>query len=856
MRGARFIWHLEFPLDIKQRLDIKERLSHLAEAALRKPLKLISDTFRGAALGPSFESEILPAWLQAIDYDLEDDLYILEAGGRGFGFIGRPLSGIDPRDFEKLQVLLGLGYPGDTVMSFCLWTSPDVEHTLATYKDQRRVPASSPLAAMRDERISFVREGASASIVDGSDIRLHNAQLVITVKVPTGQNPSRDTLDSIIELRKEVEATLKSCGFRLEVLTAPKYLRFMQTVFNWKPDAAWRRSPSTEYTPDFLLTEQILDPETSVEVDEDGLSLGDQKVRLLSVKRYSSHAVFGQAFKYIGDAFSGARGIRDPLLVTFNIWFGNNDTDRSTLSRESAWLTHPAGTGIARWAPRVLMQKHSSDVVMAAVEQGDRLVRGYLGLAVMGKDDAATTAAISNAITYMREFGLTVMRDKFFCAPLFANLLPFGADVTAAVSLRRFKRWATRHVIPLLPIASEWAGTGTPSLLTISRNGQLMGVSNWDSDTNYNCIVAAQSGSGKSFMMNDYIANEIMRGGRVWCVDKGKSYRNICELLGGQELSFGPESTICLNPFTRIIDYKEDADMLYGLISTMAALREPLSNLQTARVKQVMHEIFNAKGNAMLVDDLAAGLIGDDDQRVRDVGHQLYPFTQQGEYGRWFYGQCNYQADANFVLVELDELDGRQHLQRVVLLQLIFQIQRDMYLGERDQKKILVIDEAWELLEGPETGVFIERAYRRFRKYNGAAFTITQSCMDYFRSPSTLPIFENSAYKLMLGQSGEALAMLEKEERLAIGQHGFNLMRTLRSVQGQYSEIFFHTPMGYGIGRLVVPELTRFIYSTTPDEVVRMGEMRKEGLDLIQAAQVLRQERSKQRAPVLNRLVS
>ena len=828
----------------------------LAARCLGGATKAIAGLARSAALDPSLEREIMPGWLQATEYDLEDDLFLMEGGGRGFGFIGQPLSGVDPRDFEKLKLLLGLDFPANTIVSFALWTSPDIERPLATYRDQRPTSPGSVLTRMRDERVEFLRSGVRESIVDGSDIRIHNAQLIITVKVPTGIHASEDTTQSIRELRKEFEHALKSCGFRLDTLTAPRYLRVMQTIFNWSEDAAWRRSTTTEYTPDFLLTEQILDPDVDVKVSEDGLVLGDQHVRMLSVKRYAKSANFGQAFKYVGDAFSGARGIRDPLLITFNVLYGNSDADRNKVLRDATLLTHQESKGLSRWSRRIGEQKRSCDVAIEAVNGGDRIVRGYLGVAVMGRDEASVIAAASNAISYMTEFGLTVMKDRFFCAALFANLLPFGCDVAAAKSIRRFRRFATRHVVPMLPIASEWRGTGLPSLMTISRNGQLMRVSNWDSDSNYNMIVAAQSGSGKSFLMNDYIVNERMRGARIWVIDKGRSYRNTNKLLGGMEIAFGEDSRICLNPFSDIESYDDEEDILYGLVSTMAALRDPLSDLQAARVKQLMQAMYQLHGNDMLVDHLAEACTADDDQRVRDVGVQLHPFTRNGAYGRWFHGRCNYKADAPFVLLELDELDGRHQLQRVVLLQLIYRIQKDMYLGERDQPKILVIDEAWELLEGPETGIFIERAYRRFRKYNGAAITITQSPMDYFRSASTLPIFENSAYKLMLGQTGEALSMLEREGKLAIGQHGFNLMRTVRSVQGEYSEIFFHTPYGYGIGRLVVPKLTRFIYSTTPAEVIRMSELQKGGMDLLEAASVLNQERAARKSRNENRLVA
>ncbi len=60
-----------------------------------------------------------------------------------------------------------------------------------------------------------------------------------------------------------------------------------------------------------------------------------------------------------------------------------------------------------------------------------------------------------------------------------------------------------------------------------------------------------------------------------------------------------------------------------------------------------------------------------------------------------------------------------------------------MYLGERDRRKIVFIDEAWDLLTQGDVGKFIETGYRRFRKkYGGSAVTVTQSVNDLYDSPT------------------------------------------------------------------------------------------------------------------------
>jgi len=96
-----------------------------------------------------------------------------------------------------------------------------------------------------------------------------------------------------------------------------------------------------------------------------------------------------------------------------------------------------------------------------------------------------------------------------------------------------------------------------------------------------------------------------------------------------------------------------------------------------------------------------------DDRRLKDIGTQLYPFTSEGGYGRYFKKGNNVSFKNKFTVLELDELQGKKHLRQVILLQLILQIQHDVYLGDRSRKKIVVVDEAWDLLKEGEVASFI-----------------------------------------------------------------------------------------------------------------------------------------------------
>ena len=186
--------------------------------------------------------------------------------------------------------------------------------------------------------------------------------------------------------------------------------------------------------------------------------------------------------------------------------------------------------------------------------------------------------------------------------------------------------------------------------------------------------------------------------------------------------------------------------------------------------------------------------------------------------GYWFDGVNNLDLTKDLVVLELEELKGKRTLQQVVLMQIISSIQREMYLSRDGRPKLLIIDEAWDLLDDPMVGRFMEHAYRRFRKYGGAAKIITQSIADLYRSSSGRAIADNSAYKFILRQTAESIDQVEREGYLALGPYGYYLLRTVHTVPGKYAEIMVYSNQGMGVTRLVVDRFSQVLFSTSGAE--------------------------------------
>lgn len=86
---------------------------------------------------------------------------------------------------------------------------------------------------------------------------------------------------------------------------------------------------------------------------------------------------------------------------------------------------------------------------------------------------------------------------------------------------------------------------------------------------------------------------------------------------------------------------------------------------------------------------------------------------------------------------------------------------------------------------------------------------------------------------------------LEKEQRLPLSPGGYELLKTVHTVTGHYSEIFFMTDYGSGIGRLVVDDFHKLLYSTKAEDVEAIRQLRESGLSVGDAIREILRQRGK-----------
>ena len=819
--------------------------------------KIIEEDQRAASLIPVYS------------YDKSSDIFLGDDKSLNTAFICNPLNGFDSQVQKRIDGFLNSEYPKGFVIQFCLYKSPDIARQIDQLLDIREIYKTElPFYySVIEERAEFLKHHTDKNIISDTKRGYYDCglicdtKLIISFKLPIkNQQPTEDDIIKCKNIQTRFIASLNAIGLYPVKLNQYEYIRLMQTIVNWD-EPLWRQKSkslsiirSKEHTKfyeeDKPIREQIFDPVSELIVDKKNIQIGETCfIKTLSAKRLPEEIFPGEAISYVGDILEGSSNssIQQNYMVCCNLYYPDLERTKSNLEKKRQFAVNQAGGSLVRFIPALKDKENDFNTLYESYSKGDKPVLLSYTVVTFSRSQEQSDFVAMKLRNLWREKGFELMEDMGIMLPMFVNCLPMCADMDAVTQLRRYKTITTTMATPIIPVMAEWKGTGTYHAALISRTGQLMSLSLHDATTNKNALIAAESGSGKSFLLNELIFSYLSEGTQIWVIDAGKSYQKLNELLDGDFLQFDEKTDISLNPFALIGDYTDDEDAVVSLVATMASKDNNLSELQNAALKRIVGEIWNRKQNTMTIDDIAIECLSNEDTRVRDIGKQLYAFTSEGSYGKYFNRANTIDFKNKFTVLELDELAGRKHLRQVILLQLIYQIQQAVYLGDRSQKKIVIIDEAWDLLKEGNVATFMEHAYRKFRKYGGAIVIATQSIDDLYTSQTGEAIAKNSASMFLLGQTEESVESVKKTGRLALNDYGYNMLKSVHTIPNVFSEIFLKTKTGIGVGRLIVSDFQKLLYSTAPEDVAAIQMYRDEGLSIIESIRKVLEDRRQSR---------
>jgi len=794
------------------------------------------------------KDKMIPDYLRApklvpvMAYSEDENVFLMDDNTIGVGFHCQPLSGADERIQERMNGLITTEVPADTMLQFILFRSPDISDQMMSMISQREGYRDKLFQEIIKSKKGFFEHYTSEPIrttcLKGGEYELSQVQdlkSIVIIKMPIkNELPSESESEKITLLATTFKSSLESIGLHPVKMTADSYIRLMSSMLNWDENAAWKNS-SMKWEKDKPICEQVFDFNTAIDVSSEGIQLGKKHVKVLSAKKLPESFYFGDAISYVGDLSAAGAAIKSNFMVVTNILLPNPESLKSKIETKRQFTIKQAHGPLLKFVPILADKKNDFDLMYESLKEGAKPVKLSYSIILFNNSAEEVLADSSRCTAMWRDLHFQMMEDKYVALPMFINCLPLCCDKKAVTDLFRYKTVATNHAAVLVPVFGEWKGTGTFDTPLMSRNGQVMSLSVFDSHTNKNFFIAAESGSGKSFLTNELIQSYLSEGAQVWVIDAGKSYKGLCEILNGDFMTFDSNANICINPFSMIDDWEDDEDTVFAIIVAMASEKGSLSEIQTSSLKQIVNEAWMDKGKEVTVDDLSKMCLCSSDQRVKDLGQQMYSFTSQGSYGKYFMGANNIDFTNRFTVLELDELQGRRHLRQVVLLQMISQIQHAMFLGDKGRKKVVVIDEAWDLLKDGEVGAFMESQYRKARKYGGSIGICTQSINDLYANPVGQAIAENSASMFLLGQKAETIDSVKRDGHLCMPPWAFNQLHTVHTVIGAYSEIFIKNHGQMGIGRLVVNEFQKLLFSTSPEDTADIAMYQSQGQGIVEA---------------------
>lgn len=318
---------------------------------------------------------------------------------------------------------------------------------------------------------------------------------------------------------------------------------------------------------------------------------------------------------------------------------------------------------------------------------------------------------------------------------------------------------------------------------------------------NGNSVVFAKSGAGKSFAVKLEALRSMMFGTEIFIIDPENEYQRMAEAVDGAYVRLSLNSTTRINPFDlpKVVDSDEaDNALRSNLITLHGLLRLMMGGAQiemsggNANVMPALAPSEEADLDAALIETYAkAGITNDPlthtgvPPTVVDLydtllhmggtGPQLAQRLRKyttGTFAGIFSQQSN--VDINNPLVVFNLRDLEDELRPVAMYIVLNYIWNKTKTDER--KRILVVDEAWQLMKYEDSANFLFSLAKRARKYNLGITTITQDVEDFMGSRMGRAIVANASMQFLLKQSPSAVDVLTdvfkltEEERKRLSQ--------------------------------------------------------------------------------------
>ncbi|MDD4106835.1 MAG: ATP-binding protein [Candidatus Shapirobacteria bacterium] len=360
-----------------------------------------------------------------------------------------------------------------------------------------------------------------------------------------------------------------------------------------------------------------------------------------------------------------------------------------------------------------------------------------------------------------------------------------------------------------------------------SHNGSLI-IFDRFSMQNYNSVVFATAGAGKSYMIKLEVLRSLMLGTEIIIIDPENEYRDLAAAVGGQYIAFGYGEESKINPFDLSLVEEEGENALNSKILTVHKLMKvmlgELDPIEESILDKAMMDAYKMKGitpdpatqkkEPPLIEDVYKSLIGMEEEKSKTLAARLEKYIK-GSFSGIFNQKTTVNLTNPFVVFGIKNLEEtlRPVAMHIILDYIWTVVKRSL------KKRILVVDEAWYLMQYEDSASFLRGIVKRGRKYYLGVTTITQDVDDFLETPYGKEIVTNSAIQILLKQHSAAIDLIGEVFYLSEGEK--QLLLTAGKGQG----IFFAGQNHVAI-EVISSDEEHSLITSNPEDVLRKKNLK------------------------------
>ncbi len=407
----------------------------------------------------------------------------------------------------------------------------------------------------------------------------------------------------------------------------------------------------------------------------------------------------------------------------------------------------------------------------------------------------------------------------------FNSTMPLGLD-----ELMISFNMSTSPIASSFPFTSAELTSDEGILYGINRHNNSLILFDRFSLQNANMVIFATSGAGKSYAVKLEVLRSMMMGVEVIVIDPEKEYKYLSDAVNGTYINISLSSESKINPF----DLPRPAagevsveDIIRSAVITLKGLlRLMLGKVTVAEdsiLDRALLETFAKKDIVPGADltsieppilqdfqDILEGMEGTADLVVR-----LKKYTE-GTFAGLLNSPTTVRMNNQLVVFSVRDLEDEL---RPIGIYTIVNFIWNAVRSER-KKRILVIDEAWWLMQYEDSAKFIHALVKRCRKYYLGVTTITQDVNDFLTSPYGQAIVTNSSIQLLLKQSPASIDLIGRVFLLTQSE------KYLLLESGRGEGIFFAGAKHAAI-QVVASYAEDQIVTTDPKQLLKIEEEKK-----------------------------